>query len=360
MKSRYPNVTVNPDRHGKHRARYRKAGHKPVYMKTLPDQPGFEAELAEIKQGVRAVESRAIPNSIADLCERYYRCADFAAKGNQETRDRRRRIIESFRAEFGNDMVADFTFEHIEAILLAKTEKKPTDKGRISGGQVAAVKLRKELARLFAHGKKIKMTDTNPVAEAGKVGKDRLDGFYPWTEEDIAQYQRRHPVGTKARLALEILLWTGQRRSDARLFGPKHIVRGKINFKAAKNGADLWLPVARDLKAAIEAMPSVGISTYLVTEYGQPFTRAGFGTKMREWCNQAGLPKCSAHGLRKAITRRMAQTQGTDEEMMAVGGWRTSSQLRTYTASVEQEGLADSVMGRIEARYSSEKDSPDA
>ena len=35
-----------------------------------------------------------------------------------------------------------------------------------------------------------------------------------------------------------------------------------------------------------------------------------FGNKMREWCNQAGLPHCSAHGLRKAMSRRLASRSG--------------------------------------------------
>jgi len=108
MKTRYPNVYVEPDRHGKLRARYRKAGCKAVYLNTLPDQPGFEAELAALT--AEAIEHRHLPGSVNDLCARYYRCADFAAKGNADTRARRRGIIESFRRDFGNDLVSDFNF----------------------------------------------------------------------------------------------------------------------------------------------------------------------------------------------------------------------------------------------------------
>jgi integrase len=353
MKTRYKNVTVSPDRHGKLRARFRKAGRKPVYMKNLPDTPGFEAELSALIADQPQIEIRCIPRSVHDLCTRYYQSADFKAKGGDDNRRHRRGIIESFRVEVGNDLVANFGFEHIEAILLARTEKRVNDKGRTVGGQVAARNLRKELRRLFAYAKKLKWIAANPVDEAEKIGANRLQGFYTWTEDDIAKYQARHPIGTKARLALEIILWTGQRRSDARLFGPKHIVRGKINYQAAKNGADLWLPVARDLRRAIDAMPSVGLSTYLVTDYGKPFTKDGFGNWFRDRCDEAGLPQCAAHGLRKAIARRMAQDRASDAEMMAVGGWRSTSEVRTYTEAVEQEALAEGVLHRIDERYSS-------
>ncbi|SEM62116.1 Phage integrase family protein [Sphingomonas gellani] len=356
MKTRYANVTVDPDRHGKLRARFRKAGCAPKYMATLPDQPGFEAEYKALIAGSRIIESRAIPRSVSDLATRYYQCGDFAGKGSDNDRARRRGLVESFRSEFENDLVANFGFEHIEAILLARTEKRTNEKGRPVGGQVAARNLRKELRRMFAYAKRLKWIAANPVDDADKIGKARLTGFYSWTEEDIAKYQARHAVGTKARLALEIILWTGQRRGDARAFGPKHIVRGKINFTAAKNGADLWLPIAPDLRRALAAMPSVGLQSFLVTEYGKPFTKEGFGNKMREWCDQADLPQCTAHGLRKAIARRMAESSATQLGIKAVAGWRGDSEVTLYTAAAEQEQLAEVALGATITRFSNEND----
>jgi integrase len=351
MKTRYANVTVNPDRHGKLRARYRKAGHKPVYMKTLPDQPGFEAELKLVAAGKPITTGRCIPGSVNDLCSRFYECADFKGKGNAETRAGRMRIIESFRNEFGNDMVRDFGFEHIEAILLRKTEPGRSEKGRATGGQVAAVKLRKQLMRLFAYAKKLKWIQSNPVEDAEKVGKDKLEGFYAWTEDDITKYKARHPLGTKARLALEIILWTGQRRGDARQFGPKHVASGSAAFVPGKTGRGMGMMIAPDLRAAIDAMPSVGITTFLVTDYGKPFSHVGFGNKMREWCDQAGLPQCSAHGLRKAIARRVAETEGTQRQIKAVGGWRSDSEVTIYTEGVEQKAMADVAITRVIERF---------
>lgn len=352
MKTRYANVTVSADRHGKLRARFRKDGRQ-AYMKLLPDQPGFKEEYEAVLAGMPIVSPNVIPGSVSDLLGRFYRSADFRGSGSDESRKRRRGILESFRALVGDAMVSDFTFEHIENILLDRTEKKraPETK-RMVGGQVAATNLREELDRLFRYAKRLKWRTDNPVEEAAKVGKTRLSGYYSWTEADIAQYKARHGVGTKARLALEIMLWTAQRRVDATKFGRSHIVRGKINFKGAKGGADTWLPIAPDLKKAIDALPAVGIGTFLVTEHGKPFSKDGFGNKMREWCDQAGLPQCTSHGLRKAIARRAAQSQGTQQGIKAVGGWKGDAEVRTYVAGVEQEQLADETMGRVIARFS--------
>jgi integrase len=358
MKTRYKGVTVNPDRHGKLRARYRRHGLS-VYMRTLPDQPGFDAEYKTLLAHKVETADRFLPGSVNDLVARYYKSADFAAKGGPDDKRRRRGLIESFRVEYGNDMVDNFSFEHIEAILITRTEKRPNDKGRMVGGQVAAVNLRKQLRRLFAYARKLKWISGNPVEEADKVGKNKLTGYHPWSEAEITKYKRRHPIGTKARLALEILLWTGQRRGDARLFGPKHIVGGRIRFHVGKTDRDHWLPVATDLRNAIDATPSVGIKTYLVNDYGQTFTKDGFGNKMREWCDQAGLPQCSAHGLRHAMGRRMAESDATQQQMKAVGGWKGDAEVATYAASANQERLADAGMQRVFDQFSGSGDSSD-
>lgn len=354
MKTRYKNVTVDPDRHGKLRARFRKAGRAPVYMKHLPDEKGFKEEYQALLTGLPPIVIRtAKPGSVADLASRYYASGDFKGRGTADTQGRRKYLIESFREPFADDLVSDFAFEHIETILLDRTTKRwDEERKRMMGGQVAATKLRKELRRLFAYAKKLKWIDANPVEEATSIGKAKLTGFHTWSEDEIARYKARHPLGTRARLALEIMLWTGQRRGDARLFGPAHIVRGKINFVAAKNQADLWLPVAPDLRRAIDSMESIGLRSFLVTQTGSTFTKDGFGNKMREWCDQAGLPQCSAHGLRKAIGRRMAQSQATQLEIKAVGGWKGDTEVAIYTAAAEQEGLASEAIGRTIGRFS--------
>jgi integrase len=187
----------------------------------------------------------------------------------------------------------------------------------------------------------------NPVEEAGRIKAPKTGGYHTWSEAEIGQYQARHPLGTRARLALEIMLWTWQRRGDARLFGPSDLKDGKFNYRQGKTGKELWLPAAPQLLDAIAAMQRVGLRTYLVTEFGKPFSAAGCGNKMREWCDEAGLSHCTSHGLRKAGARRAAQLGAGNQGLKAVGGWSGESEVAIYTAAVEQEALAAVTLGRV-------------
>jgi integrase len=83
-----------------------------------------------------------------------------------------------------------------------------------------------------------------------------------------------------------------------------------------------------------------GALTFLVTEYGRPFTAAGFGGWFRTRCDEAGLPQCSAHGLRKAGAARAAENGATAHELMAIFGWLSLKEAERYTAAAQRRRLA--------------------
>lgn len=172
-------------------------------------------------------------------------------------------------------------------------------------------------------------------------------GFHSWELHEIRKYEERHPVGSKARLAMTLLLYTACRREDVVRFGPQHVRDGRIRYRQAKNKhrnpVDLDIPIHPDLKAIIDATPSNHL-TFLTTEYGRSFTPAGFGNKFRQWCNEAGLPHCSSHGLRKAAATRLAQRGATAHEIMAITGHRSLEEVERYTRAAKQGELADAAM----------------
>jgi len=108
---------------------------------------------------------------------------------------------------------------------------------------------------------------------------------------------------------MALLLYTTGRREDAVRFGPPHINNDRVQYRQAKNEyrspVDMDIPLHPDLKEIIAAT-AIGRQTFLVTEYGKPFSPNGFGGKFKDWCRQANLPHCSAHGLRKATAARLA------------------------------------------------------
>jgi integrase len=130
--------------------------------------------------------------------------------------------------------------------------------------------------------------ESNPAREVTYL-KSRPGGFHSWTVEEVEKFEARLPIGTKARLALALLLYTGQRRSDVILFGRQHVRDGWLKFTQTKNRRNrpisLELPVLPPLQRAIDAT-ATGDLTFLVNGFNRPFTAAGFGNKMRQWCDE--------------------------------------------------------------------------
>jgi site-specific recombinase XerD len=191
--------------------------------------------------------------------------------------------------------------------------------------------------------------ENNPTVGVKKI-LYRTNEHHTWTTEEIEMFKARHPVGTKPRLALDLLRFTTGRREDAPRLGPQHIRSGRIQFRQAKNEhrnpIDIDIPLHPELEASIAATPS-GHLTFLVTQFGRPYTPTGFGNAIRDWCNQANLPHCSAHGLRKATPTQMAENSATPHEIMAVTGHQTLKEVERYTRKAQRRKLADAAMSKI-------------
>ncbi len=215
----------------------------------------------------------------------------------------------------------------------------------------AANSLVKALRAVFKHGIAAGLVTGNPAMNVAYLKADG-DGFHTWTQEEVEQFEERHPIGSKARLALALLLHTGQRRSDIIVLGRQHVRDGdKLVFTQKKNAkrrpVRLVLPFDAELQAIIAATPGPAGLTFLLNDHGKPFSPDAFGNRFRHWCRQAGLPQCSAHGLRKTAATRLAEGGATAHEIMAVTGHRTLKEVDRYTRAASQERLAESGMARL-------------
>jgi integrase len=219
----------------------------------------------------------------------------------------------------------------------------------------AANELLKVLRLLMRHAVEQGWRKDNPARDV-KPFRYKTKGHHSWTEEEISRFESTWPIGTRERLALALLLYTGQRgRSDVRLLGRQHLsdtddpdVPSKklIRVTQEKTGTDLTIPVHVNLLQAIEATPTEHLA-FLTTQYGQPFTSDGFGNWFRKACRTAGLPHCSAHGLRKAAARRIAEAGGSEHHIASVTGHASLSEVRRYTRGVNQKKLAIAAMAKI-------------
>ncbi|WP_366927353.1 tyrosine-type recombinase/integrase [Hyphomicrobium sp.] len=89
----------------------------------------------------------------------------------------------------------------------------------------------------------------------------------------------------------------------------------------------------------IEASPR-GDLTFLVTDYGKPFTDAGFGIWFRERCDKAELKQCSAHGPRKLAATALAEAGATSHQLVAWFGRKSIKEAEIYTRAADQKKLA--------------------
>lgn len=347
-KERLPdNVTSYVDRHGRRRYRFRRTGLPSRHFKAHPNTPEGRAELAAFKAGKIEKSERYPPGTVGWIAARYFASPAFTGRKNAATAHNARRILDEFVRDYARDTLANFRFDHIETIL-ARAAKVRTVAGRKRGGPSAASNLRGELAPLFDYGfKLLGVTKPNPVDQAAKIAVPK-GGYHSWSEDEIARFRAHWPLGTKPRLALEIMLWTWQRRGDAASFGRRHIRDGRIEFIASKNDKPIWLTIAPQLQAAIDAMPVVGVETFLVTEYGRPFTTAGFGNWFGDRCREAGVPG-RAHGLRKAGATRAANLGASNQMLKAVGGWSGDQEVSIYTAAADQARLAADTLAAVVA-----------
>jgi integrase len=122
-------------------------------------------------------------------------------------------------------------------------------------------------------------------------------------------------------------------------------------FTQTKTGTDMDIPVAPPLIEIIAATPMVGVKSFIVTDYGRSFSAAGFGNWFRDQCDMAGLRHCSAHGLRKAFLRRMAEAGCSEDYIASISGHKTMDEIRTYVAAANKARMADSGMAKTLAHF---------
>jgi integrase len=335
MNFRLRYIVEDVDRHGNIRIYVRVPGRRKVRIR---ERPGTEAFLAAYRAALIDRRTASKNGSFASLCRSYYGSGAFSQL-DTSTQSWQRRALERMCEADGDKPVRLLQARHIM--------QRRDDLAATPG---AANNLVKALKAVFKWALSADEVTSNPARDVPRL-KYATTGHHSWTIDEVAQYENRHAIGTKARLAMALLLYTAGRREDAVRLGPQHVRSGRVRFTQAKNEhrspVEVDLPLHPELAAVISAT-TAGHLAFLVTEYGRPFTPAGFGNKMREWCNEAGLPQCSAHGLRKAAATRLAERGATTHEIMAVTGHQTLAEAERYTRAAERKRLADSGMSKLE------------
>jgi integrase len=324
-------------RDGKVRYYFRRRGHKNVPLPGLPGSEGFMSTYAAAIGNATPIKigaSRAKAGTIAATVGGYLRSAAFAILA-PETRRTRRNVLERFREQHGDKPVALIERKHVQAMVDGK-----------AATPSAARNFLNTVRALMKFSMETGIRPDDPTIGVKRV-KIKTTGYATWTEDDITRFETKHPSGTRARLALALLLYTGQRRSDVVRLGRQHIRGGVIYVRQQKTAAELAIPIHAQLRAVLDATPSDHL-TFLTTAAGKPFTAPGFTNWFREKCKEAEIPKgLSAHGLRKAACRRLAEAGCSANEIAAISGHATLREVERYTRAADQARMARAAIGRL-------------
>jgi integrase/recombinase XerD len=341
---------------GRERYRFRRKGYPRVELPVNgdPSSPEFQAAYHAAMRGengehaLAMVCARGGSGSVKDAIEHYFNSATFHDY-SRSTQDLRRPILKGFlKPGVGNLPLARMDRSYIERWLETASTK------GAKRTWLLAIKPFMQWAVETVH-----LIEADPTKGVRAKAKES-DGHHTWTDEEIAQFRAHHPLGSRARLALELLLGIASRRGDG-------ISLGRQNLKKDEEGR-LWLvytqeknrrrrpvkvetPVPAPLTAAIEACPSPPEAlTFLTNEWDRPFSKKGFNAWFRQQIAAAGLPDtCVPHGLRKGGGRIMAESECTSQEIMAVGGWSTLREVERYTKAADRKRLAARAQAKVAA-----------
>lgn len=352
MRVNFPYLIPDRDRHGVMRYYVRRFGRK-IRIREKPGSDAFVQAYNEARAALdpaptdqRDALKIASAGTLGWLASRYFGSAEFRRLDPKSQRVRRS-VIEDCLREPRKPGADDFMRDCPMTALSSAHVKMLRDRKSDMPG--AANNRRKYLSSMFGWAVEDGLMRSNPAREIRRISYP-TDGVHTWTPEEARRFEDHYPIGTTPRLAFALLLYLGVRRGDVVGLGRQHVKDGwlsmvprKTLYKRRTVSQKPVLPVLAD----VIARSPTGDMTFLMTSFGKPFTVAGFGNWFRKRCNEAGLPQCSAHGLRKAGASLAAEDGVTDRQLMALYDWTSEKQANVYTAAASRKRLAGAAAGHL-------------
>jgi hypothetical protein len=272
----------------------------------------------------------------------------------ESTRDARIGLIEPLLCDNGEHPFAALTRKALREELEART---PVQAGNLPSA------LRHMIGWMIDEEYIEPDDDPTIGLKSGKAKASRESGgWVPWTEEDMAKYRARWPLGTEARLMFDILHYTHLRLGDASRFGAAHLQRTlktmmvKVATEKSKGRTTATVPLHRDFALSLAAARNAGIlgmgevfSGKLVNGEIVPMNKKAWAAKFKKFARLAGVNQPKKNCVRKARAEVAAYSDCTEAQMMAMFGWRDHKMPALYIAKASLDKLAIGGMAKIEA-----------
>jgi len=334
IKLRYVNEFI--DRYGNVRRYFRRRrGGRPVPLPGLPGSIEFMAAYQAALAGMPPPppsSKHVIRGSLAEIAAGYFRSAGFQNL-SPSSQGLYRLALKPILEAHGHRLVRELPKAAARHVIEEIGATRPA----------MANLTRAVLSNVMAYAIAAGVRADNPFSGLPAY---RLGTHHTWTDAELAQYERCWKLGTRERLAYALLLYTAQRGGDVVRMTRNDIVNGRIRVsqdKARKGTAnELMIPIHPALARALKAGPVVGMQ-HLITDARGRALRGLTHLMLR-----AGLPpRCTAHGLRKAALRRLAEAGSTTKEIAAMSGHQSLREIERYTARADQARLAQAAVEKL-------------
>lgn len=329
-----PYIHEYRDRTGQVRRYVRRPGQRKVALPGFPGSPEFMAAYTSaVENEARPRASRHAAGTVGALVTDFMGSVDFS---NLKPKSQKiyRMVLERFAVKDGHRLVRDLPADKARKIVEEIGAKRPG-----MGNLTRAV-----LRKLFEYAIDTGQRNDNPF---GRIKRYKLGSHHTWTDHEMAVYEAQWPLGTRQRLAYEILLLTTQRVSDAVELQRREVKTGAFSVTQRKTGAMLVIPIHPRAMRAIKATPAKGL--YIIGDpNGRSMSPNALSKFMTAAIAKAGLPpRCVPHGLRKAGMRLLAEHGSSAHELKAMSGHKSIEQVQNYTEQADQARLARAAMSRI-------------
>jgi integrase len=300
----------------------------------------FDAEYQAALSGKpQPSKGRPRAGTLAWLLERYRETTAWTTL-SAATRRQRENIFKHVLASAGPQSFVKIT----EQVIAAGKERRASTPAQARNFLDA-------MRGLFRWAFDAKHVPRDPTAGIKNPKRKKGPGFKKWSEEQVERYETRWPIGTKERVWLDVLLYTGLRRGDAVVIGRQHVRNGVATLQTEKSGetVTVTIPILPVLARTLAAGPC-GDLAYICGARGHPLTKESFGNAFKDACRAAGINEKgkAAHGLRKVGATRAAENGATVAELEALFGWRGGTMASLYTRDANRARLAKGAIGKLE------------
>ncbi|MBA5724405.1 tyrosine-type recombinase/integrase [Candidatus Liberibacter sp.] len=327
-KTRYPHLSHETTRHGRKVWYFKKDGKRVRLPDTYGTEEFIEAYSDALAGRIVQKGDQGSKGTFKWLIDQY-RLSGHYQSLNTTTKRVRDNLFLRIIKDSGDIPYAKITRRHMQNAVDRRSDKPSV-----------AVSFLKAVSPVFRWAETCELITNNPVVGIRRPTHKTIE-MHAWSVEQVAIYRKHHPINTMARLALELMLFLGLRRSDVIRIGKKHVKDSVLSIRTQKTGKQVHVPIFEDLQTCLDAVGQDG-DTFLLTSNGKSFSSfASFGNWFRERCKEAGLPEeCRAHGLRKAGATIAANAGASPHELMAMYGWSKTNMAELYTREFNAKKLA--------------------